>query len=189
MPKSVPGTSAATLAYGCVFCQAGKETFVAQYMQEHNPCMQATAVCQTKRFTRMGKTTLQNEVMLRGYVLFQTRGCQCASVALPPDIIVHLLTYSDGHWQMYGDDERYAQWVFRHNGLIGLSQARKIGNSIHIIKGPLKDMEARITRIDSRNRNGQVTITMGGRTLTFWLGFYLAEDIAEDARSLDAGLA
>ena len=177
------------MVYGCVFCQAGKETLIAQYIEEHNPHMHATAVCQTKRFTHRGKTTLQNEVMLRGYVLFQTPGCMHVSVVLPPDNIVHLLTYSDGHWQMYGNDEQYAQWVFRHNGLIGLSQACKIGNNIHIVQGPLKEMEARIMRVDSRNRNGQVAITMGGRTLTFWLGFYFADEGVEEIGVLDAGLA
>lgn len=172
------------LAYGCVFCLTGKEALIAHYIENQNPDIRATAVRQTKRHTHRGITTLRDEVVFNGYVLFQAPENTPVYDALPTEEPLSLLTYSGGDWRLYGDDERYAQWVFRNNGLIKLSRAYKLGDRVHIIDGPLKDLEGHITRVDHRNRNGQVTIPFGGKLIKIWLGFDIIEEYATDERAL-----
>ena len=167
------------IAYGCVFCQTGKEACIAKHIESQYPGVRARAVCQVKRHTVRGNTSLEQSVLLNGYVLMEA----------PTDIgfgrsnvieeAISLLTYTDGDWQLYGEDESYARWVFRHNGLIGLSKAYKVGDQIQIVDGPLKDLEGAITRIDRRNRSGQVTLTFGGKQLKVWLGFEIINSLPD----------
>lgn len=161
--------------YGCVFCMSGKETLVADAVQQRYPQVRATAIRQTKRRTCQGFTTLHDEVVLQGYVLFQAPAGFSLQGALQADNIISLLTYSDGDWRLFGDDLEYARFIFRHNGVIGLSHAYRIGDRIQIVDGPLKDLEGHITRVDRRNRSGQVTLAFGGNTFKVWLGFDIIE--------------
>lgn len=96
--------------------------------------------------------------------------------ALPREENISILTYSDGDWQLYGDDEAYAKWIFQNEGLIGLSRVYRVGDRIQIVDGPLKDLEGHITRVDRRNKSGQVSIVFGGKTIKIWLGFNYIED-------------
>lgn len=175
------------LAYGCIFCPTGKENLIARYIENQNPDIHATAVSQTKRRTHSGVTTLHNETLLQGYVLFQAPENTPVYEAIPADEPVTLLTYSGGDWQLYGDDEQYAHWIFNNNGLIKISRAYQVGDRIHIIDGPLKDFEGHISRIDRRNRNGQVAIAFGGKLIKIWLGFEIIKEHATDERALASG--
>lgn len=175
------------VSYGCIFCVTGKERYIAEYMERCDPHIRARAVCQTKRFTSRGQTYTKNEVLLRGYVLFEAAEGLDIARALPRDDVIAVLRYADGEWRLLGADEDYARWVFRHDGLIGLSKAHQIGDHIHIIDGPLKDLEGKITRIDRRNRSGQVTICFGGKEIRVWLGFEIIEEQPVHERKLAAG--
>jgi hypothetical protein len=168
-------------AYGCISCPCGKETHVAASVMRCNSKMIATAVSQTKRRTRQGVTTMQNEIVLKGYVIFMIPKSASVFDLLPEHEGLKVLTYSDGDWRLYGDDERYAKWVFQYDGLIGMSRAYRLGDQIHIIDGPLKDMEGCITRIDKRNKSGQVTLVFGGRVVKIWLGFELIKRQADES--------
>lgn len=163
-------------AFGCIFCPYGKEMHVAGTIERHQPRIRATAVRQTKRRTCKGLTTLHDEVILHGYVLFEAPEDTPVFQAIPKDEIISILTYTDGDWRLFGNDEDYARWVFRNNGLLGLSHAYQVGDRIQIIDGPLKDLEGQISRIDRRNRGGQVTLTFGGNTFKVWLGFDIVEE-------------
>lgn len=175
------------IAYGCVFCISGKELYVACQLERLTDCIRARAVCQTKRYTIRGKTTLKNVVVFPGYVLFEApESCDIFRFT-QDDESLSVLTYTDGDWRLYGDDRTYAQWVFQYNGLIGLSKGYQIGDRVQIIDGPLKDIEGCITRIDRRNRSGQVTLRFGGRELKVWLGFEIIKEYSVNERSLASG--
>lgn len=174
-------------AYGCVFCMTGKEQLVAEYMEQQNTRVLARAVYQTKRHTKIGKTVLCNEVVLPGYVLFEAPADLDIKPTIPYDEAISLLTYSDGDWRLYGEDETYARWVFKHNGVIGLSKAYQVGDRIQIVEGPLKDIEGSITRVDRRNRSGQVNLTFGGKQIKVWLGFEIIEEFSANERAMASG--
>ena len=164
------------IAYGCLFCISGKELFVAESIERRSHFVQARAVCQTKRITKKGKTELCTNVVLHGYVMLKAIADLDINREIPQEGVISLLTYSDGNWCLFGEDEEYAKWVFKNDGVIGLSKAYTIGDRITIIDGPLKELEGRITRIDRRNKNGQVTIMFGGREIKVWLGFEIIEE-------------
>ena len=71
---------------------------------------------------------------------------------------------------------RFARWLLGYDGLLSFSQAHREGDSIRILRGPLKDMEGRIVRVDKRGRSGQVLLNFNGREIAVWLGFELVEE-------------
>ena len=105
-------------AYGCLFCITGKENLVANCIQIYNKDVRARAANQTMRHTYQGVTKLQNDVILKGYVFFETKADANIDGILPPNDILSVLRYSDGDWRLYGDDLEYAKWIF-------LKQAKK----------------------------------------------------------------
>lgn len=167
-------------SYGCVFCITGKERLVANGIELFSKTAKARAVCQTIRRTSNGVTTLHDEVIIPGYVFFQAPSDSAAHELIPVDDLISVLTYSDGDWRLFGEDENYAKFIFQYDGVLTLSKAHKIGDRIVIVEGPLKELEGMITRIDKRNRSGQVTIHFAGREQKIWLGFDIVKELPAD---------
>lgn len=167
-------------SYGCVFCITGKERLVANGIELFSKTAKARAVCQTIRRTSNGVTTLHDEVIIPGYVFFQAPSDSAAHELIPVDDLISVLTYSDGDWRLFGEDENYAKFIFRYDGVLTLSKAHKVGERIVIVEGPLKELEGMITRIDKRNRSGQVTIHFAGREQKIWLGFDIVKELPAD---------
>lgn len=164
------------IAYGCIFCKTGKENILANYIQTYNKNVCAKAANQTMRYSSQGVTRLQNDVILRGYVFIKTSADADLKRLLPINDILAVLSYSDGDWRLWGDDLEFAKWIFKYNGVLPLSKAYMVGDRIFIADGPLKDLEGNITRIDKRNRSGQVTIHIAGREQKVWLGFDIVKE-------------
>ncbi|MCE5343005.1 MAG: hypothetical protein LLF96_05360 [Eubacteriales bacterium] len=125
----------AGIAYGCLFCLTGRETALTETIEKQGFGLRGRVVCQAKRGTAKGMTRLQTEVLLREYVFLEADWIADISGAIPREDGDALLTYSDGDWRLCGADEEYARWVFRYNGLIGLSKAHRIGDRIRIVEG------------------------------------------------------
>lgn len=91
--------------------------------------------------------------------------------------VIRVLYTDNGRWQLQGEDERFVQWLFQYDGLLGFSRAYQEGDHIRIVSGPLKDMEGRIRRVDKRGLSGQVVLSFQGRDIPVWLGFELIDPI------------
>lgn len=187
-PGDSVGASKKKMAYGCIFCLTGKEIAVAADIQRRCAQIRAIAVRQNKRFTHGGVTTLREVVLLYGYVLLEAPENAVLHEALKQVDSITILTDTDGDWRLYGKDEDYARWAFSYHGLIGLSRAYRVGEQIQIVDGPLKDLEGKISRIDRRNRSGQVTLQFWGKEIKVWLGFEIIEEHTANERPLASGL-
>lgn len=179
-PEQEPIENYPRTSYGCVFCVTGKERLVANGIELFSRNARACAVCQTMRRTSKGVTTLHDDVVIPGYVFFEAPDNAELHDLIPGDDMISVLTYSDGDWRLFGEDESYAKFIFKYDGTLTLSTAHKIGDRIVIIDGPLKELEGMITRIDKRNRSGQVTIRFAGREQKIWLGFDIVKELPEN---------
>lgn len=168
-------------AYGCLFCTTGKEMAVARMMMHACSDVKATAARQVKHKSEQGQKSKIEAVILPSYVFFEAPTDMKSLSWVPTEEVIRVLTY-DGDWRLAGEDERFAQWLFRYDGLLSFSTAYREGERIRIISGPLKDMEGQITRIDKRGRSGQVAVTFNNRTVRLWLGFDLVNPLPEALR-------
>lgn len=160
--------------YACVFGKTGLERQIARAIERNFPGLTARAVVQVKHQSRNGVKSLVEAVSLPGYVF----------IAVPPDCghinlydcarvpdVFRLLTDSEGDWTLRGSDRDFARWAIDHDGLIGLSQACRIGDRVRLLSGPLKELEGYVVKIDRRGRNGQIEISLNGQTRRLWLAF------------------
>ena len=85
------------------------------------------------RHTTNGVTTLHDDVVIPGYVFFEAPSDAALHELIPGDDMISVLTYSDGDWRLFGEDENYAKFIFRYDGTLTLSTAHKIGDRIVII--------------------------------------------------------
>lgn len=158
-------------AYGCCFCLTGKEKLAASHLCKAFPEVKAITASRLKHKSVQGQKSRIEESLLPGYIFFCAPSDFMPNIFFSNEYILRVLTTDDGIWQLSGEDRRFAQWLFQYNGLLGFSQFYQEGEKIHIISGPLKDMEGQIVRIDKRGCSGQVILKFNGRCVPVWLGF------------------
>ena len=166
-------------SFSCLFCMTGKERTVAKTIENQHKEVQARAVSQIKRHTVGGVTTLIDQILIPSYVFVRLPSNSDVHDLAKPDGLINVLTYSDGDWRLIGEDEDYVNWIFKYDGVLPLSRAHQIGDRIVIIDGPLKDFEGQITKVDKRNRCGQVLLNFAGRQQKVWLGFDIVKESPE----------
>ncbi len=163
------------MAYGCLFCMTGREEQVAARIRDGYPAYRAVSLRKMRYRTSHGQRTSEVVQLLPSYVFRQAPAEANPFRELPKNDVIRILTTGDGEWRLRDGDRRFAQWVFRYDGLLDFSKAYREGERIRIISGPLKDMEGKILRVDKRGRSGQVTLEFNGRTIPIWLGFELID--------------
>ena len=175
--ETLPG-STEDFQCACIFCKTGSEQSVARAIMRLYPALYAQPVRQVKHQSVKGIKTLKEHMLLPGYVFISVprddSGINLYNCARLPDVY-RLLTDSEGHWALWGSDERFARWVINNRGIIGLSRAYKAGDKVRMLSGPLKEMEGNIIKIDRRGRNGLIEVTFDGHTKQFWLAFEYTE--------------
>lgn len=164
-------------AYGCLFCITGKEIAVAEQLQRFCPGVRAIAARRERYRSFQGKKSREEVVFLPGYVFFEAPVDAQPRVSFPKESVIRLLWADTGRWQLDGEDEYFARWLFAQDGLLNFSKAYKEGEQIRIFAGPLKDMEGHIRRIDRRGRSAQVNLAFNGRSITIWLGFDVIDPV------------
>ena len=188
MSEPLTAPEAPGMHYGCVFCTTGRETTVARLIEAAGRMygVRAVAARQEKHKSTNGQKSKIIAVVLKSYVFFRAPEDMPDIDWMPREDVIKVLTYEDGDWRLMGEDGRFAEWLFRYDGLLSFSTAYKEGERIKIISGPLKDMEGQIRRIDKRGRSGQVAIEFNHKTTLVWLGFDLVNPMPEAARLEDS---
>ncbi|MGI6432578.1 MAG: KOW motif-containing protein [Sphaerochaetaceae bacterium] len=74
-----------------------------------------------------------------------------------------ILRYSDGTMSLKFEDEHYANWVLKHNGIfVPSTVVFEKGQKIRIIDGPLQDLKGEILKVDRHHKRAIVTIMFAG---------------------------
>lgn len=164
------------IAYGCLFCMTGKEQSVAERIQTSCPDVQAITMRKIRYRTCKKVKRTEEAIVLPSYVFFRAPSYSEPALDFPKENVIRILT-TDDNWRLNGTDEQFIRWLFRYDGLLGLSKAYREGDRIRIASGPMKDMEGKIRRVDKRGLSGQVFLSFNGREIPVWLGFELIEPL------------
>lgn len=164
------------VAYGCLFCRTGKEKSVAERIQAACPDVRAITMRKIRYRTCNKVKWTEEAIVLPGYVFFQAPSYIEPIQTFPAENVIRILTMGK-NWRLQGADAQFVRWLFRYDGLMGLSGAYRDGDRIRIVSGPLKDMEGKIRRVDKRGCSGQVTLSFDGKEITVWLSFELIDRI------------
>jgi len=165
------GEAMPSMQYGCLYVRVGREQKTVDMIRHLFPDVKALAIGQLKHQSRNGVKSVVNAILLPGYVLFHAESDFEVRNFYTLEHVVRLLKYEDRSWGLRDDDRSFAEWIFRLNGLIGMSKAYREGTKVRIKEGPLKNLEGEIIRVDSRNRNAQISFGFNKQVFTAWLAF------------------
>lgn len=169
--------SSENIAYGCLFCMTGKEQRVADRIQASRSDVRAITMRKIKYRTCKKVKRTEEAIVLPGYVFFRVPSYVEPALEFPRENIIRFLTV-DGNWRLSNSDGEFIRWLFRYDGLLGLSKAYRENDRIRITSGPMKDMEGKIRRVDRRGLSGQVILSFDGREIPVWLSFELLEPLS-----------
>lgn len=157
--------------YGCLFCTSGREDHIASILEIDTPGLTARSVKAVKRRSTGGVKWYEDQIILPGYVFYAApAGFHPGNVH--PDGLIRYLTTVDGDTALTGSDEKFARWILGHDGLIGLSRARKTADGVEFTSGPLMELLKYVLRVDRRNRNALVHMELFEQhTTNIWLPF------------------
>ena len=173
-----------TIRYGCLFCKSEREASVVRALEKQVPDLEALYLRQYKHRSRGGVKTSVLASVLPGYVFFRTDQPLSVGPIYRLVDVIRVLRYADQSWELQNEDMQFARWVFEQEGILRMSQARKIGDRIVIAQGPLKDMEGSILKMDRHSRNGLVEICFNNNVFHVWLPFEVLEKEAGNPASL-----
>lgn len=153
----------------CLFCRTGKEGALAKRISDHFPCVPISP-WRVKEERKHGVWTSVRKPLLPGYLfLYAKEELPVYRIQELPDVL-RFLSYG-GEFRLGGEDLKFAKWVLKYGGLIGLSQAFREGDHIVVTGGPMKDYEGSITKVDKRKRIAKVHVAIGSSIKPIWMSF------------------
>ena len=169
-------------AYGCVFCVTGKELAVAQHIERTCEDVRAIVARQLKMKTFHKESHTEEKALYPGYVFFKAPadGERVPRLEKNENILA-ILGSDKGDWRLYGNDAKFAEWLFLYDGLIPFSKAVNEGDRVKIISGPLFEMLGRVVKFDRRHQSAQVAITICNRVIKTWLQYEILDRIQDES--------
>jgi transcription antitermination factor NusG len=156
----------------CIFCETSQEIKAATYLQQMGYTV-ISALAERKIIVN-GKIKNILRSLIPGYVFFENENvpdwfkwmelCRTQHIYYP-------LKYSDGEKRLRGKDLEFINWLKANNGILKISKVIEIGNKINVIKGPLKDFEGKIIKINKRQKCAAIKLDGEGIEKTVWLSY------------------
>ena len=169
--------------FGCLFCRTGHEDATADDIRRQFPDILALSAAQMKHKSVQGKRFHERCIMLPGYVFLKTsRDTLPVSLYRLPGVL-RLLYEEERFWTLRNENKEFAAWICANNGLIDISKAYSVGQSVRIVDGPLKERQGSILKVDKRNRNCYIALKFNACVFQVWLAFDYIMDEASAPQS------
>ena len=149
----------------------GLEVLIANKFNQKFPDLLSLPILKYQHKSVNGVKTIIQKPMLSNYVFLY----------LPKDMNVYdlkidgstfkILNPKNDDGKLVGYDLKYALRMLQAGGIVDMSKAIKENDRVKIVSGPLKEVEAKIIKMDPRNRNAKVVVDFMGRSTEIWLPF------------------
>jgi transcription antitermination factor NusG len=169
-------------AYGCIFCVTGKEMAVAQHLEHVCEDVSAIVARQLKRKTVHGKTHVEENALYPGYIFFEASVHEEGIPGFQKnENIFSVLRSGKNDWRLYGNDAKFAEWLFSYDGLIPFSKAVNEGDRVRIVSGPLFDMQGLVVKFNKRHKSAQIALTLCNRVIKTWLQYEILDKVWDES--------
>lgn len=155
----------------CLYVLYGLEVLIANKFNQKFPDLLSLPILKYQHKSVNGVKTVIQKPMLSNYVFLY----------LPKDMNVYdlkidgstfkILNPKNDDGKLVGYDLKYALRMLQAGGIVDMSKAIKENDRVKIVSGPLKEVEAKIIKMDPRNRNAKVVVDFMGRSTEIWLPF------------------
>lgn len=155
----------------CLYVLYGLEVLIANKFNQKFPDLLSLPILKYQHKSVNGVKTIIQKPMLSNYIFLY----------LPKDMNVYdlkidgstfkILNPKNDDGKLVGYDLKYALRMLQAGGIVDMSKAIKENDRVKIVSGPLKEVEAKIIKMDPRNRNAKVVVDFMGRSTEIWLPF------------------
>ena len=161
----------------CLFCETGKEKRVVHTIHENG--WGRALFAQRARFMRRNGDWEKVEVpLLPGYVfVYEDREVPPAADYQGIPHVIRLLTYEGGTDRLMGDDLKFADWLWRMDGEIGVIGTVQVGDRVEIADGVFRELRARILHVNRRQKKIYVSMETQSIPLHTWLAYEQVQKI------------
>lgn len=162
----------------CLFVKAGEEERTAAELSETTGCIPLVPMVErderhSDKWERVAKKMLPGYVFLYSFVPIDPEPISDSSGVL------RILRYTDESAELVGEDRRFAEWVYKNGGTVGVSTAVREGTKIRVIDGPLLDYRGSIIEVKRQKRTAKVAVSFGEITREIWMSFEWLESEEE----------
>lgn len=154
--------------YGCLFCRTGRETSVANYVNQAMTEIEAVAPMRIRRKTGAGKNVEDQVQLLPGYVFFRTGINEQLSRLTRISNVLKLLEYDNLSWELTGSDKEFAEFLF-DNDLLRPPHVAFIDGRLHFEDGFLYGHDDDVVCLNRRKHTAKVQLEID--KLAFWIGY------------------
>lgn len=161
----------------CLFCETGKETRVVHAIHEGG--LGRAIFAHRARFIRRGgKWDMVNMPLLPGYVFVYSQQAEARGFdARGIPHVIRALRYEDDGEALMGSDLRFADWLWRLNGEIGVIRTVKVGDRVEIADGVFRELQGKILHVNRRQRKVFVALDTRSIPIRTWLAYEQVERI------------
>ena len=169
MENNSPESANTQVACYCVFCRTGRQKDVAASIHRQ---FGVTALIPVKVILeKRHHSWVEREVdLIPGYVFVYDNNKEAHDFAS----VLHgyrVLKYDTQCKALYGADEEFALWLFKHSGRLEISTMFGDGDSIKVISGPLTDCAGHIVKMDKHKQRALIEFGLMGTSKKIWLSF------------------
>ena len=147
-----------------------RQLSITQKVPHFFPCETMTPILIKRKWVD-GEFKQVKHLLMPGYIFLFSNERMDPSLVHRLSGVLKVLQYGDKVYTLTGYDEQLARWLARYGGMIGFSQAVRVGARIHVVQGPMKDDLCRITDVDKRKRCAKVELQFCGASFGVWMDY------------------
>ena len=155
----------------CLFVLYGMEVIIANKFNDKYEQLLCLPILKYQHKSVNGVKSVIQKQMLSSYLfIYLPKGDHVYDLRID-GVSFKVLNRNNDEGKLTGYDLSYAEKIMECGGIVDMSKAIKENDRVKIISGHLKEMEARIIKMDPRNRNAKVSVDFLGRVTEVWLPF------------------
>ena len=160
----------------CFFCNTVKCEAVAAAMCQKFDCKAFSPKIVQRKWIK-GTCYEEIRAYLPGYVFVYAEEPieDFREFHLMEGVLRHL-GQRENDFQLMGDDRRFAEMLYAHDGVIGIQKAYEEGDRVKLVKEAFGGFEGEIVKLDRRKGRAQIQYVFDGSTYKVWVGYELIDD-------------
>lgn len=160
----------------CLFCNTVKSALVAMAIRQKFGYIAFSPKIVQRKWI---KGTCHEEIKdyLPGYVFVYTEEPITRFREMwQMEGLLRFLGRRETQYQLEGDDWRFAQMLYAHDGVIGIMKTYKEGDRVKLAQGAMGDFQGEIIKLDRRKGRALLRYNFDGNIMNVWVGYEMIED-------------
>jgi len=160
----------------CFFCNTVKcEMIAAAIRQKFGYTAFSPRIIQRKWVK--GQCFEEQKPYLPGYVFAfsETPITQFREIRMMEGVLRYL-GERDDDYQLKGNDQKFAEMLYAHDGVIGIMKTYQEGDRVKLARGMMGGFEGEIIKLDRRKGRAQIRYEFDNNSYKMWVGYEMIDD-------------